>query len=137
VSFDLHVFARRKPRVSQISGLLEEAQLRQAATGSDGWPRLLVDDAGVHAELDGPVRIRPADLPPAAAGALQREGWTVSISLRDTTSPSWPAGLATTLAEACAGVVWDPQQDAVTWPQGWQPRAVAEREQRIDVIEIT
>ena len=72
----------------------------------------------------------------SAAGAIGPSGWLVQISVRPSTDATWPQDLAIHLARAADGVVYDPQQDLVTWPKGFQPRNLETGEVRIEEIAL-
>lgn len=80
-------------------------------------------------------RIAAEDLPAAAHGSTGSSGWVVSFSVRGSQA-TWPSELAVQLARAAGCVVYDPQQDAVTWPRGWRPTDPETRRQVIDVVEL-
>lgn len=92
---------------------------------------------GTIAEVDGPNRIEAEDLPDAAHGAIGRSGWLVEISVKPSADARWPQELAIHLARAADGVVYDPQQDAVTWPDGWRRRDRESGTELIDDVELT
>ena len=137
MSYDLQVFARRQPKAADLDAFL-------AATGAAttdaplkrGGSLLLSTDDGVHVEVDGPARIERDDVPDAANGAIGASGWLVQLSVKPSTDASWPMDLAVHLARAGEGVVYDPQQDRVTWPAGFRPRDAASGEARIDEVEL-
>ncbi|HTE65768.1 MAG TPA: hypothetical protein VK736_05875 [Candidatus Binatia bacterium] len=134
MSHDLQVIAKRQPRAADMAAFREAAEhaLRLDGTFKRAASTVMHDHDGTIAEIDGPNRIEPEDLPDAANGAIGRSGWLVEISVKPSSGASWPQELAVHLARAADGVVYDPQQDAVTWPAGWQPR---DRELGTEVIE--
>ena len=137
MSYDLHVLSPRRPRPADLEAFLDsspeavEAGGRLRAGGST-----LLGGGGVHVEVDGPVRIAPEDVPGAASGAIRRAGWLTALSVKPSGGASWPGELATHLARAAEGVVYDPQRDAVTWPSGWRARAGSEAKEVIDLVEL-
>ena len=125
VSYDLQVIAKKQPKAAHLDEFLEAADDAPTADGRlarDGH-LLLTDADGVAAEVDGPNRMEDEDVPDAAAGAIGASGWLVQISVKPSTDAAWPQELAIHLARATDGVVYDPQQDLVTWPKGFQPRS--------------
>jgi hypothetical protein len=139
VSYDLHVISKRQAKASHLETFLatfDQAAGRAGRLEPNGH-LLLGDGAGTHAEVDGPSRIEAEDVPEAAAGAIGRSGWLVAISVKPPTAAAWPADLAIHLAQAADGVVYDPQQDAVTWPKGWQPRDAESGKEIIDEVELS
>ncbi|MET1231392.1 MAG: hypothetical protein ABWY52_00915 [Candidatus Limnocylindrales bacterium] len=97
---------------------------------------VLTDAEGVVAEVDGPDRLDDEDVPDPAAGAIGAKGWLVQLSVKPSTEATWPQELAVYLARAADGVVYDPQQDVVTWPPGFQPRDRETGESRIEQLAI-
>ena len=79
---------------------------------------LLTDVDDVVVEVDGPSRLEDEDVPDQAAGAIGATGWLVQLSVKPSTEARWPMETAIHLARAADGVVYDPQQDLVTWPGG-------------------
>jgi hypothetical protein len=139
LSYDLHVIAKRRPKAADLQSFLdgEASEIRSSGSLKRGGGVLLEDGLGIFAELDGPVRVEPEDVPPKAAGAIGRSGWLVEISVKPSSDSEWPRELAIHLARATDGVVYDPQLDEVIWPGGWRPRDLKSRVQVIDVVEIT
>jgi hypothetical protein len=94
VSYDLAVFTSERP---QLPG-----------------------DPGGLCEVDGPLEAQDEDAPPQVVAALLSVGWTVELSLpaaatkRDVTAA---ARFARAVAESGRGVVYDPQEDRITWPR--------------------
>jgi hypothetical protein len=137
VSYDLQIFARRRPKAADLDAFL-------AATGAATTDRplkrggSLVLSAGddVHVEVDGPARIERDDVPDAANGAIGASSWLVQLSVKPSTDAAWPMDLSVHLARAAEGVVYDPQEDRVTWPAGFRPRDAASGEERIDEVEL-
>jgi hypothetical protein len=137
VSYDLQVFAKRQPKAVEFdaflathTGISSEGRFKR-----DGYVLLSATD-GVHAEIDGPNRIEAEDLPDAANGAIGGSGWLVQISVKPSTDATWPSDLAIHLARNADGVVYDPQEDRVTWPQGFQARTGSSAEERISEVEL-
>ena len=87
------------------------------------------------AEVDGPNRMEDEDVPDAAAGAIGASGWLVQISVMPSTTAASPR-VAIHLARATDGVVYDPQQDLVTWPRGFHPRSRETGEVRIEEVAL-
>lgn len=138
MSYDLQVIAKRQPRAADLAAFIEDAeQIRVEGDFKRGASTVMHADDGTIAEVDGPNRIEADDLPDAANGAIGRSGWLVEISVKPSTNASWPQELAIHLARAADGVVYDPQQDAVTWPAGWRPRDVASGQELIDQVDLT
>lgn len=137
MSTDLHVYARRQPKAVDLDAFvaIQAALTSDAPLRRDGHI-LLSDAAGIHVELDGPVKVEPEDLPDAASGALSRPGWFVQLSIKPSADVDWPMALAAHLARATDGVVYDPQEDRVTWPSGFRPRGPGSTEERIDEVEL-
>jgi hypothetical protein len=122
VSYDLQVIVKREPGAADLAAFLESARgsLESDGTLKRGDLLLLRDKRGTFVEIDGPNRVVAADLPDAAYGAVARTGWLVGVSVKPSADASWPHDLAVHLARVAQGVVYDPQQDAVTWPAGWR-----------------
>ncbi len=138
VSYDLQVIAKKQPKAAHLDEFLENADDGPTADGRlarDGQ-LLLTDGAGVAAEVDGPNRMEDEDVPDAAAGAIGASGWLVQISVKPSTDAAWPQELAIHLARAADGVVYDPQQDLVTWPRGFQPRSRETGQVRIEEVAL-
>lgn len=137
LSYDLQVFAKRQPRASDLEAYLahEDAPSSDGRFKRDGYVLLKAGD-GAHAEVDGPSRIEAEDVPDAASGAIGSSGWLVQISVKPSTDATWPMDLAIHLARATDGVVYDPQEDRVTWPNGFQPRDASSGEERITAVEL-
>jgi hypothetical protein len=139
VSYDLHVYSKRQPRAADLDAFLGTAEHAPSTDGHlkrDGH-LLLADAHGVHTELDGPSRAEAEDLPDAATGAIGRTGWLVQLSVKPSADVAWPMDLASHLARVADGVVYDPQEDRVTWPTGFRPRDPASGEERITEVELT
>ncbi len=138
MSYDLQIIAKKQPKAAHLEAFLEAADAALTADGRlkrDGY-LLLTDAAGVHAEVDGPNHTEDEDVPEAAAGAIGATGWLVQISVKPSTDATWPQELAIHLARAADGVVYDPQQDLVTWPKGFQPRNRETGDVRIEQIAL-
>ncbi|MEO7296813.1 MAG: hypothetical protein ABIZ57_11810 [Candidatus Limnocylindria bacterium] len=137
MSYDLHVYSRRQPRAADLEAFLATEPILTAdgRLKRDGYV-LLSDTAGVHAEVDGPARTEAEDLPDAANGAIRVSGWLVQVSIKPSTDTQWPMAFATHLAQASEGVVYDPQEDRVAWPAGFQPRDPESGEERISEVEL-
>ncbi len=122
MSYDLRVVSKKRPLAAHLAGFLAGwAGLSTHGSIKDGYI-LLTDAAGAAAEVDGPGRIEDDDVPDAAAGAIGANGWLVQVSVKASTDAGWASDLAIHLARSAEGVVYDPQLDRVTWPQGFQPR---------------
>ncbi|MGH2455407.1 MAG: hypothetical protein ACRDHD_04025 [Candidatus Limnocylindria bacterium] len=131
MSYDLHVIAKRQPKAADLSAFLDarddlraEGQLKR-----NGFV-LVTGTHGTHAEVDGPSRLEPEDVPDAANGSIGPSGWLVQISVKPSTDATWPMDLAVHLARQADGVVYDPQDDRVAWPKGFQPRDPESGEER-------
>lgn len=120
MSYDLHLYSRCQPRAADLEAFLamEPSLTADGRLKRDGYV-LLSDTAGVHAEVDGPARAEAEDLPDAANGAIRASGWLVQMSIKPSTDAQWPLAFATHIARATEGVVYDPQEDRVTWPAGF------------------
>ena len=137
MSYDLQVYAKRQPRASDLDayrsgqdGLSANGRLKR-----DGAVVLTAAD-GVVAEVDGPSHVEAEDLPDAANGAIGAKGWLVQISVKPSTEAAWPMELAIHLARAADGIVYDPQEDRVGWPKGFQARDAGSGEERISEVEF-
>ena len=139
MSYDLQVYSRRQPKAADLDDFIRTADHPLTSDGRlkrDG-PLLLTDADSIYAEVDGPVRAEAEDLPDAANGAIGGSGWLVQLSVKPSADVAWPMELATHLARAADGVVYDPQEDRVTWPAGFQPRDPATGEERFNEVELT
>jgi hypothetical protein len=139
MSYDLQVIAKRQPRAADLASFVE-AETTSLETDGDfkrAGSLVMRAEDGTTAEIDGPNRIEAQDLPDATNGAIGGRGWLVEISVKPSVNASWPQELAIYLARAANGVVYDPQQDAVTWPAGWRPRDSESGTQVIDQVELT
>jgi hypothetical protein len=137
LSYDLHIIARRQPKASDLAefvggreGLASQGQFKAA-----GYV-LLTGGEGTNAELDGPSRIESDDVPDAANGCIGPSGWLIQISVKPSTEAAWPMDLAVHLARVAGGVVYDPQEDAVAWPKGFQPRDPESGDERGTEVEL-
>ena len=138
MSYDLQVITKRRPRTTDLTAFLSSRPDSLRCDGSLGPGAIVADDAsGTVAEVDGPNRIESADVPDAAYGAIGRAGWLVEISGKPSSNVIWPRDLATHLARAADGVVYDPQEDAVTWPAGWRPRDRQTGAVPINQVDVT
>lgn len=139
MSYDLHVIAKKQPRSAHLRAFLETAGEQLTFDGAlkrDG--HLLMTDAAAttHVEVDGPGRIEADDVPEVAGGAIGAQGWLIQLSVKPSTDETWPLEFATHLARVADGVVYDPQQDRVTWPKGFEPRDRETRTTRIDEVAL-
>lgn len=137
MSFDLQVFARRQPRAADLGPVLAANGLSMTGAFKRGGSTLVSDADGGVAEVDGPNRLEAEDLPDRATGAIRGSGWLVEISAKGPTSGKWAMELAIHLARAADGVVFDPQEDAVTWPSGWRSADPATGVELIDLVELS
>jgi hypothetical protein len=137
VSFDLHVLARRQPKASDLGPIIAANGLRITGAFKRGGSILVMDQDGGAAELDGPNRLEAEDVPDRASGAIRGSGWLVEISAKGPTSATWAMELAIRLARAADGVVFDPQEDAVTWPNGWRSADPTSGVELVDLVELS
>jgi hypothetical protein len=137
LSYDLQVFAKRQSKAADLDAFLatQRGITAEGAFKRDGYVLLTAPD-GVHAEVDGPNRLEAEDLPDAANGGIGRSGWLVQVSVKPSTDAPWPMDLAAHLARSADGVVYDPQEDRVTWPGGFQPRDPDSGEERSTEVEL-
>jgi hypothetical protein len=138
MSYDLQVIARKQPKSAHLDAFPLVARGTLTIDGRLRPDRhlLLTDAEGVVAEVDGPDRVEDEDVPDAAAGAIGAKGWLVQLSVKPSTDVTWPGELAIHLARSTDGVVYDPQQDLVTWPLGFEPRDRETGESRIEQLAI-
>jgi hypothetical protein len=137
VSNDLLIYAKRQPKAADFDAFVG-ARDGFSADGRfkrDGYV-LLSHAGGVAAEIDGPNRIEADDVADAANGAIGASGWLVQVSVKPSAEATWPMELATHLARSADGVVYDPQEDLVAWPAGFQPRDADTGEERTTEIEL-
>ncbi len=137
MSYDLHVFSKRRPRAGDLDAFLTAKRALKAdgRLKRDGY-LLLTDADAVHAEIDGPGQVESEDLPDAANGAIGERGWLLQISVKPSTDAAWPNELAAHIARGSDGIVYDPQEDRVTWPVGFQARDPNSGEERITEVEL-
>lgn len=125
MSLDLHVYAPRSVSAQQLAAVAAEVRELRLVGDVDRAPAVLAIERRVRGEfepagsLDGPFVCEIDDLPDAVIASAV--GITVMYHLTVRASPKQAfrdAGkLARALASACGGVVFDAQQDAVTWPR--------------------
>lgn len=61
----------------------------------------------------------------------------MQLSIKPSADAQSPLAFATHIARATEGVVYDPQEDRVTWPAGFQPRDPESGEERVGEVELT
>lgn len=119
MSYELHVFAARRPPVP--------AELAELADGQS-------------VDVDEIERIDIDDVPDAAASRLLAPRWQVIVHARQSKGGAAEGRkVARAIAERCDGVVYDPQADKVVWPRGTRRMASAPAvaERRVDILRLT
>lgn len=138
MSYDRLIIAKKQPKAVHLEAfpLVADGTLKVHGRLRHDQHVVLTDPDGAYAEVDGPYRLEDEDVPDAAAGATGSTGWLVQLSVKPSTAATWPHEMAIHLARASDGVVFDPQQNEVTWPPGFRPRDSETGEARIDQIAI-
>ncbi len=143
MSYDLIVVLRIRPPADSLELFARAAQLNLQSRGEfrTGANVLVanLDQDGRTIDVDGPSRIDATDLDDAIAGTVRGPRWQVEIHVPggfDERVDAWVVDLATHLARAGDGIVWDPQREMIVWPTGITPRARGRAEERIRTIQI-
>jgi hypothetical protein len=126
MSLDLHVFSVQSVdarRLSEMCESIEGLRLvgdRRSVPASMTLERLVRGRYDYVASLDGPLGVELEDLPPAVRERALGTTVTYQLTVEGSSAVSFKLAqrVARALAEASVGVVYDPQDDAVTWPKG-------------------
>ena len=89
--------------------------------------------------FDGPFRIEPEDLQPDLASRVLNPRWLVEITVPIVASEiAWTTALRVGrhLADEMAGVLFDPQEDAILWPRSKQRRMTRLQGASVHDVEI-
>ena len=144
MSYDLHVYCVEPVAPSVLAAVV--AGIDGLRFGLDEGGRALasvIEHAvrGKHenlATLDGPLHIEAEDLPDSVRAAAVGIGVTYQLACSATPASAVRQinEVARGLAKEGRGVVYDPQEDAVTWPRGSARKFSASKERLIEVVDL-
>lgn len=141
MSYDLAVFGADDPPAGTLSTIAEDVGGRLAHEGAESAAiveRPLRGGFDYAFHVDGPLHIEREDLPDPVVAAAVGIQWTWQLTVEGSASPSikLAKSFARQLAEKCRGVVYDPQEDGVTWPRKGTRAFTPPPEETIDVLQL-
>ena len=119
MSYDLEIATHQQPERRDIDDALPEEVTLSGVFGTEG--NLVVQGHSWSCEIDGPLRCEPDDLQEALCRAVVAPQWLLQIHVPlgdPIEARKIAARIATHVARARLGAVYDPQQDRVVYPRG-------------------
>lgn len=119
MSYELEIATHLKPQRKDIAEALPEAAKLSGVFDGDG--NLIVECRSWSCVIDGPFRCQPDDLDEALAHAVVAPAWLIQMHVPigdPKVARKSAARIATNVARARRGAVYDPQLERVIFPRG-------------------